>query len=196
MRLALVHELQAALPTSVVHAAPTMEIAVQLIQNTSFALIFIDPGLPGYDPSSEEDRLKVVATLMEQSAAAIHIVVTGTDSMGEWEAFRRLGVAGYIAKNNLRPGTMSEILAEIAEFGSSVGLLHDAIVVPEIYHPTLSGREQQVLGWMRQKPAGISRKEIYEQLGEQMNIDAASAERYYKRAKAKLLKFGPLPEAL
>ncbi|MGH6861717.1 MAG: response regulator [Phyllobacterium sp.] len=196
MRLALVHELQAAIPASVVHAAPTLETAMDLVRSTSFALVFIDPGLPGGDPRSRGARLKIVTALMEESVSAIHIVVTGSDSREEWERFQRLGVAGYIAKNNLKPGMMNAILDDIAKHGSSVGLLHETDTAPEVYHFALSPREQEVLGWMRQKPAGISRREIYDQLGEQMSIDAASAERYYKRAKAKLLKYGSAPDSL
>ncbi|ATU92381.1 response regulator [Phyllobacterium zundukense] len=196
MRLALAHELQAALPDSIVHAAATLEIALDLIQSIPFALVLIDPGLPGYDQRSEDDRLTAVRTIVEQSPAAIHIVVTGSDSSEEWETCRNMGVAGYIAKNSLKPGTMSTILGRIADHGYCVGLMHETSAAPEVYHSALTPREQEVLGWMRQRPAGVSRKEIYDRLGEQMNIDAGSAERYYKRARAKLLKFGQLPNSL
>lgn len=196
MRLALAHELQAALPNSMVHAAPSLTTALDLIQSIPFALIIIDPGLPGYDPRSEDDRLTVVRAIVEQSPTAIHVVVTGSDSKEEWEICRTIGVAGYIAKNSLKPGTMSAILARIADHGYCVGIMHETGTAPEVYHSALSPREQEVLGWMRQRAPGVSRREIYDRLGEQMNIDAGSAERYYKRARAKLLKFGQLPDAL
>lgn len=196
MRLALVLELQAALPGSIVHAAATMATAVDLVRMTPFALVLIDPGLPGYDPRSDDDRLRVVRSIVEQSATAIHIVITGSDSKEEWDACRAMGVAGYIAKNSLKPGTMTTILEKIADHGFCVGIMHETSAAPEVYHSALTPREQEVLGWMRQRQAGVSRKEIYEQLGEQLNIDAASAERYYKRARAKLLKFGQLPDSL
>ena len=47
---------------------------------------------------------------------------------------------------------------------------------------------------MMHRSAGDSRREICDQLGDHMNIDAGSAERYYKRAKAKLLQSGQLPD--
>ncbi len=196
MRLALVHEVQTALPASIVHAAATMTTALDLAESITFALVLIDPGLPGYDPRAEDDRLAVVKSIVERTPEAIHIVVTGSDSENEWNACRALGVAGYVAKNNLKPGAMTNILQEIAEEGHSVGLEHDASAKPEVYHSALSPREQEVLAWMRQRPDGVSRKEIYDQLGEHLNIDAASAERYYKRAKAKLLKIGQLSNPL
>ncbi|SFI53222.1 MULTISPECIES: response regulator transcription factor [unclassified Phyllobacterium] len=192
MRLALVHELQTAFPASVVHAAGSISTVIELAELIPFALVLIDPGLPGYDPHSARDRLHVIRSIVEQTPAAIHVVITGSDSLEEWEACQRLGVAGYIAKNNLRPGAMADIVQEIAEAGKSVGLDHDESTEPEVYHSALSPREQEVLVWMRQRPSGVSRKEIYDQLGSHLNIDAASAERYYKRAKAKLLKIGVL----
>ncbi|EJN00353.1 response regulator [Phyllobacterium sp. YR531] len=193
MRLALVQEVQSAIPNSIVHAAPSLETALDLIGTITFELILVDPGLPGFEPGSTNDRRHVISTLLERCPQAIHIVVTGTDTRKEWDEFRKLGVSGYIAKNNLRPRSMNAILDEIAEHGSSAGLVHESGSKPEIYHGSLSAREQEVLAWMRQTSAGISRKQVYEQLAEQMNIDPASAERYYKRAKAKLLKYGPLP---
>ena len=110
MRLALVHELQAAIPACVVHAAATIATALELIEANQFALILIDPGLPGYDPRSEMDRLKTISTVVERTPAAIHIVITGAESAQEWEEVRTIGVAGYIAKNSLKPGTMTAIL--------------------------------------------------------------------------------------
>ena len=196
MRLALVQEMQAALPLSIVHATATMTSALEQLRRVPFALVVIDPGLPDYDPRSENDRMTVIKTIVERSPTAIHIVITGSDSEKEWEACRTMGVAGYIAKNSLKPGTMSTILERISDHGYCVGIMHETSVAPEIYHTALSPREQEVLAWMMQRPAGVSRKEIYDQLGEHMSIDAASAERYYIRAKAKLLKSGQLPDSL
>ncbi len=196
MRLALVHELQAAIPDCVIHAAATAEAALELINSNQFALILIDPGLPGYDPRSEVDRLRTISTIVERSPAAIHIVVTGAESAEEWEQVRNFGVAGYIAKNSLKPGTMAAILQTIADHGRCVGLMHETSISPEVYHTLLSPREQELVQWMIQRPEGTSRKVIYDQLGNHLNIDAASAERYYKRARAKLLKFGQLPNSL
>lgn len=196
MRLALVHELQAAIPACIVHAAATMEMALELMQSNQFALILIDPGLPGYDPGSEVDRLRTISAIVEQSPTAIHIVITGSDSAEEWEEVRKFGVAGYIAKNSLKPGTMAAILQTIADHGRCVGLMHEASIGPEVYHAVLTPREQESVQWMIQRPPNISRRAIYDQLGEHLSIDAASAERYYKRAKAKLLKIGQLPSSL
>ncbi len=196
MRLALVQEVQTAIPDCVVHAASNLETAVDLIAKIAFEMIVVDPGLPGHEPGSAKDRLKVIATLQELCPTAIHIVVTSADSQKEGEEFRKLGVAAYISKNHLRPRSMGAILDEIAENGFSIGLVHPLGMKSEIYHAALSGREQEVLASMLQTPSGISRRQVYEQLAERMNIDPASAERYYKRAKAKLLKYGHPPTAI
>ena len=196
MRLALVHELQAAIPACVVHAAATIATALELIEANQFALILIDPGLPGYDPRSAVSRLRTISTIVERTPAAIHIVITGAESAQEWGKIRTLRMTGYIAKNSLKPGTMTAILQSIADHGCCVGLMHETSMSPEVYHAVLSPREQELVQWMMQRPANISRKTIYDQLGEHLNIDAASAERYYRARRAKLLKFGQLPNSL
>ncbi|MBB3238073.1 response regulator transcription factor [Phyllobacterium endophyticum] len=196
MRLALVREMQAAIPACVIHAAATMETALELIRTNQFALILIDPGLPGYDPGSEVDRIQTISAIVSRTPTAIHVVITGSESAQEWEDAQRLGVAGYIAKNSLKPGTMGAVLQTIADHGRCVGLMHETSVAPELYHAVLSPREQEAVQWMMQRPADISRKVIFDQLGEHLEIDAASAERYYKRARAKLLKFGQLPNSI
>ncbi len=93
------------------------------------------------------DRMTVIKTIVERSPTAIHIVITGSDSEKEWEACRTMGVAGYIAKNSLKPGTMSTILERISDHGYCVGIMHETSVAPEIYHTALSPREQEVLAW-------------------------------------------------
>ncbi len=196
MRLALIHELQAALPASIVHGAANITIALDLLESHQFDLVVIDPGLPGYDPKSQDDRFDVVQVVIELSPDAIHFVVTGSDTDEEWEHCQKLGVVGYLAKNNLRPGALVDVLQEVAERGYSVRLSNETTAPPEFYHSGLTPREQEILGWMRQRPSGISRKEIYEQLGDRFDIDAASAEKYYKRARAKLIKTGLLPKGL
>jgi hypothetical protein len=149
--------------------------ALELVRTTPFALVLIDPGLPGYDPRSKYDRLMVIRSVVEQSPTAIHIAVTGSDSKEEWDACRTIGVAGYIAKNSLKPGTMTNILEKIADHGFCVGLMHETSNAPEVYHSALSPREQEVLAWMRQRHAGVGRKVIYEQLGEHMPRSTRSA---------------------
>jgi DNA-binding NarL/FixJ family response regulator len=196
MRLALIQEMQEALPSSIVHGAANLSTAMDLLDSHQFDLILIDPGLPGYDPKSQIDRFAVVRTIVELSPDAIHCVVTGSDTDEEWEQCQRLGVAAYLAKNNLKSGALVGVLQQVALNGVCVRLTKETISPPEFYYSSLTPREQGVLDWMRQRPAGISRKEIYEQLGQRFGIDPASAEKFYKRARAKLLKTGLLPKGL
>ena len=50
---------------------------------------------------------------------------------------------------------------------------------------------------MMRRPAGTKRRDVFERHGRtDSGIDAASAEKYYKQARAKLLKLGRLPKGL
>jgi DNA-binding NarL/FixJ family response regulator len=196
MRLALIQEMQEALPSSVVHGAANLTIALELLDSHQFDVILIDPGLPGYDPKSQIDRFSVMRTIVELSPDAIHCVVTGSDTDEEWEQCRRLGIAAYLAKNNITSGALVGVLQEIAEYGHCVRLAKETLSPPEFYHSSLTPREQEVLDWMRQRPDGISRKQIYAQLGQRFGVEDGSAEKFYKRARAKLLKTGRLPKEL
>ncbi len=81
MRLALISELKAALRDCIVQGAATWEIASGLLREHSFDLVIIDPGLPGFDPTSPQHRLAVVKAVVDASPDALHIVVTGSDSV-------------------------------------------------------------------------------------------------------------------
>jgi len=48
---------------------------------------------------------------------------------------------------------------------------------------------------MRRKP-GIKRRKVFEEMASKAGITVASAEKYYKQARAKLLKLGRLPKDL
>lgn len=196
MRMALIHELQSAMPASVIHGAANMNIALSLIADHQFDFIVIDPGLPDFDPNSLSDRYEVVRRIVDASPEAIHCVVTGSDTQGEWEHCKMLGVTAYLAKNNINTGALSEVLGEISEHGECVRFAKDMISISEFYHSSLTRREQEILDWMRQKPPQITRREIYAQLALRLGIDATSAERHYKRARAKVLKTGLIPNDL
>jgi hypothetical protein len=49
---------------------------------------------------------------------------------------------------------------------------------------------------MRRRPRGMKRRDIYEQMGERFGIDPGTVEKYYKQARAKLLKQGHLPKGV
>jgi hypothetical protein len=49
---------------------------------------------------------------------------------------------------------------------------------------------------MMRRQHGAKRRAIFESMAERFGIDAASAEKYYKQARAKLLKLGQLPKGL
>ncbi|MCX8280072.1 response regulator [Phyllobacterium sp. 0TCS1.6C] len=196
MRTILVDELKGALTTCFVQGAANMSQAMDMLETNLFDLVIIDPGLPGFDPRSQSDRLAVVQTIIEMSPNAIHFVITGSDSDEEWRAMQKLGVSAYLAKNHIRPGSMIEVLDDFANEGLSVRFADEAMAPPEFVYSGLTPREQELINWMRQRPEGKSRRQIYEELGHRIGIDPDSAEKYYKRARAKLLKTGILPKGL
>ena len=104
MRLALMNEVQASFEKCVVLGAETLNIATVELQNDHFDLVVIDPGLPGFDPTSQDDRIAVVDRIIEASPGAIHVVVTGSDNPCEADGFRRIGAAAYARKDRPRAG--------------------------------------------------------------------------------------------
>jgi DNA-binding NarL/FixJ family response regulator len=196
MRLALIQELKTNLTECVLLGAPTLEIAKKLLESQDVDLAVIDPGLPGFDPTSRTDRLRVVEQIVEASPSAIHLVVTGSDSLEEAEECRQLGVAGYVSKTGLIRGLLGQVLEDVSRNGFSIRLSDTKQLTPDVHYPGLTAREQEILDWMRRRQRGMKRRDIYEQMGERFGIDPGTVEKYYKQARAKLLKQGHLTKGV
>lgn len=197
MRLAMIRELKAMIPASegcIVYGAGTLEMAISLLETESFDLVVIDPGLPGFDPISRRDRLFVVEQIIEASPTAIHIIVTGSDAIEEWYEFKQRGAVAYLGKTGLNREVIAGALQEISIKGISVHLSEIQMAKFEYHYSGLTPREQEILDWMRCRPRGMKRKEIYEQMGMYFDIDAGSVEKYYKQARAKLIRTGAFPK--
>lgn len=196
MRQALMAELQAGLDDCFISGAQTFAMAQRLLAEDQFDLVVTDPGLPGFDPTSRRDRLLVVETMIRSAPTAIHIVVTGSDSNGEAVACRALGASAYIAKTGLSPGTLCEILGEVAQDAFPLRYSVSDAQTPEVNISGLTPREGRVIELLLGRKAEETRREIFEKMAKEFNIDPSSAEKYYKQARAKLLKLGPLPRGL
>jgi DNA-binding NarL/FixJ family response regulator len=197
MRLALIQEVKGIMPASpgcIVCGAGTFEVAIDLLQQESFDLIIIDPGLPGIDPTSRKARLSVVEQILDSSPAAIHIVITGSDTVEEWNGYKRCGVAAYVGKTGLNRELIARVLEEISAAGTAVHFSNIRQTASEFHYSGLTPREQEILDWMRRRPKGMKRKEIYEQISSRFDIDPSTAEKYYKQARAKLMRTGGLPK--
>ncbi|MGK9230670.1 response regulator [Inquilinus limosus] len=194
MRLGLISELSSLLKDCVIHGAGTIESAKPLLRAHEFDLVVIDPGLPGFDPTSRSHRLTVVKEVVEATPQAIHIVVTGSDRLDESEQCRRLGANGYVGKVGLDRDVLDRVLREIAETGFATVLSHVKHKAPEFHYSRLTPREQEIIDFMRQRPQGVTRKEIYAAMGDRFGIDPQSVEKYYKQARAKLFKIGYYPK--
>jgi DNA-binding NarL/FixJ family response regulator len=197
MRLALMDQVRASFENCVVIGAETLELAIHEFEKNDFDLVVIDPGLPGFDPTSQADRVVVVEKIIEASPSAIHIVVTGSDNTSEAAIFRRIGASGYIGKTGFEPGVFSDVLDDISTNGFSVRLSRVAMTIPDDRYSGLTPREQEVIDMMSHREPGMTRRQIYELMGERLSIDAGSAEKYFKQARAKLMKHGHrLPQGL
>jgi len=196
MRLALIQELKASLADCLLLGAPTLEIAKQQLGSHDVDLAIIDPGLPGFDPTSRTHRLWVIEQIVEASPSAIHLVITGSDSLEEAEDCRRLGVAGYVSKTGLMRGSLGQVLEDVSNSGFSIRLSQTKHMTADVHYPGLTAREQEIVDWMRRRQRGMKRRDIYEQMGERFGIDPGSVEKYYKQARAKLLKRGHLPKGV
>ncbi|OOO52417.1 hypothetical protein BS630_04225 [Rhizobium laguerreae] len=196
MRLALIQELKDRLIGSVLLGAPTLEIAKTLMKSGGFNLVLIDPGLPGVDPTSQVDRFSVIRQVVDASPSAIHVVITGMDSLAEANHCRRYGVAGYVSKTGLISGLLAEVLQEISQNGFSIQISDKEQLAVDFYYSGLTGREQETLNAMRRRERGAKRKDVYEQISERIGVDPASIEKYYKQARAKLLRRGLSPDGV
>lgn len=196
MRLALMTEIRAGLPDCYVAGAQTLQLAKRLLDEDRFDLVITDPGLPGFDPTSREHRLHVVETVVVAAPGATHIVVTGTDDRDEAMACRDLGANGYVCKTGLSGGDLPIVIDQIARGGFSVRLseVHDS--KPDRRFPTLTPREDEILAMMMRRKPDTRRREVFERMASKAGINAASAEKYYKQARAKLLKLGRLPKGI
>lgn len=196
MRLALMAEIRAGQRDCYVAGAQTLQMARQLLEEDQFDLVITDPGLPGFDPTSREDRLHVVETIIEAAPGAAHIVVTGSDDEDEAVACRLLGASGYVCKTGLSQGQLSPVLEEIGRGEFSLRLSKPHTPMPDMRFPTLTPREDKIVAMMMCRSPGTRRRDVFEKMANEAGINAASAEKYYKQAKAKLLKLGRLPRGL
>mgnify|MGYP000096514207 FL=1 len=196
MRLALMAEIRAGLPDCYVAGAQTLQIARQLLTDDQFDLVVTDPGLPGFDPTSVEDRLHVVEVIVAAAPDAAHVVVTGSDDEMEAKACRLLGVGGYVCKTGLSHGDLPRVLDEIGRGAFASRLSTSGSLDPDVRFPTLTPREDQIVTMMMRRKTGTRRREVFEKMATKAGISPASAEKYYKLARAKLLKLGRLPKGL
>lgn len=196
MRLALMAELTENLRDCYIAGVQTLELAAELLAREDFNIVMVDPGLPGFDPTSAVDRLRVVKDIILASPSATHIVVTGSDTKSEAEACRALGASAYLGKTGLSRGALRDVLEQVSRDSFSLRHSRASAKLPDVKFPGLTPREDQVIGMMMRRPDGTKRRAIFEMMAERFGIDAASSEKYYKQARAKLLKRGQLPKGL
>ncbi|TIW19786.1 MAG: sigma-70 family RNA polymerase sigma factor [Mesorhizobium sp.] len=68
---------------------------------------------------------------------------------------------------------------------------------PDVRYSVLTPREQEIIDMMTRREPGMTRTQFYQVMADRLGIDPSSAEKYYKQARAKLMKNGHrLPQGL
>lgn len=196
MRQALMIELKDSLGDCIIAGAQTYALAQRALADDLFDLVLIDPGLPGFDPTSSIERLEVVEAIVRAAPSAVHIVITGSDNDKEASACRELGVSAYLGKTGLSRGGLGRVLDQVARDEFSLRYSSADAQVPEVHISGLTPRERRVTELMMQRRPEERRKDIFAKMAKELCIDPASAEKYFKQARAKLLKLGWLPRGL
>lgn len=196
MRQALMIELKDCLGDCFIAGAQTYALAHQILAEDEFDLVVIDPGLPGFDPTSRRDRLTVIETIIRAAPSAVHIVVTGSDDDKEASACRELGASAYLAKTGLSRGSLREILDQVERDEFSLRYSAARAQSPEVHFSGLTPRESRVVELLHSRQPAETKRDIFEKMAVELQIDASSTEKYYKQARAKLLKLGRLPKGL
>jgi DNA-binding NarL/FixJ family response regulator len=196
MRQALIVELKDSLGDCFIAGAQTYARAREILTEDQFDLIVIDPGLPGFDPTSHEDRLAVVETIIRAAPSAVHIVVTGSDNDREANACRELGASAYVAKTGLSRGSLREIIDQVGR--QEFSLRYSSVDAPgqDVHFSGLTPRESRVVELLLSREKSETKRTVFDKMASELKIDAASAEKYYKQARAKLLRLGRLPKGL
>jgi len=196
MRLTLMDELRSVLVDGVVRGARTLDEALDLSQEHKFDLVLIDPGLPGVRGNSKSARLTVVGEIIDSAPEALHIVITGSDDRGEAQACEKLGASAYASKVGLDRDRLRDLISQMAT-SSFVAFYSEirSLGSPEFRYAGLTSREQEIVDLMTQEEMGTKRADVYRSIGERLRISSDSAESYFKRARAKLLRRGVYPGA-
>lgn len=196
MRQALIVELKDSLGDCIIAGAQTYALGVKAIADQSFDLILTDPGLPGFDPTSPHERLKVIEGIVRAAPSAIHVVVTGSDNDKEAVICRELGVSAYLGKTGLARGALGRALDQVARDEFTLHFSSANAETPEVHISSLAPRESRIIERMMQRQPGERRKDVYAKFAEELHIEPSSAEKYFKLARTKLARLGLLPRGL
>ena len=194
---ALVEHFKTAFKGYVVLSAATFEITKVALQDHSFSLIVIDPGLPDFGSTAEEDdvRLNVIEQIINASPKAIHIVITGRFNSEEAEACRLLGAKAYLGKFGLNAPALANVKDKLptTDFVLHRGTMTSS-VGPEVHYPELTAVEEQCLKWVASRPAGMKRKELFGLMEKHFHMKGPEiAEQKYKRARSKFIAIPAIP---
>jgi len=188
MRLAIIEELKSLVPNGLFFGASDLDTALKIINIQPIQLIITDPGLPGFDPSSYEDRFLVIQSVLTANPEAIHVVMTGNFSPAEWSMFQKKGVKGYWAKTSITRQNIESSLKHLIHDSEHVMPPTFEAYNPDLHYAALTEREQQTLNWVRENHSQKSLETLFEEAAIKNGIEPESFKTFYKRARTKLRK--------
>jgi DNA-binding NarL/FixJ family response regulator len=195
---ALVEHFKTAFKGYVVLSTATFEITKLALQDHSFAVIVIDPGMPDFGSVAESDemRLNVIEYIINASPKAIHIVITGRFNSQEAEECRLLGAKAYLGKLGLNAPALANVKDKLptTDFFLHRGTMTPSAGKPEVHYPELTATEEQCLKWVAERPAGMKRKELFDLMAKHFHMKGPEiAEQKYKRARSKFIAIPAIP---
>lgn len=173
-----------------VFQALSYSAAISALQDNSFELIIIDPGMPDFGTLKEDDntRMMIIKTIVHSSPSSLHLVITGRFSAREAEACRKMGTNGYLSKSRLNAPMLANILDQMcnSDFVTHTGdEIFSNVIVTD---PDLTIAEEECLQWVQQRPNFMKRKDLFVLMAKHFGFKSPDiAEQKYKRARSKVL---------
>lgn len=173
--------------------APTVEYAQDLLGRKMFDLVTLEPWMLFNADMDNSDWLEALTNLISLAPRSNHVLLTRAQIL--LEDYLQIGVSVCVSKVGLNRTRLASVL-KAAHCRKFVIKEQDETVAPDIYFSGLTQREQEIISLMILRRPGMKRKDVYEIMSHRCNIDISSAEKYFKRARAKLQEKGPLPQGL
>lgn len=190
VRHALFEELRQIWRDRTLVGAASFDIATRALNRRRFEVVIID--LEMAPPWSGD----VLVDVIRRSSGAIHVIITDSISSDELSFYASLGVRACVGRAALTPCNIKAIIQHCIRGGGFCQPTKDVPASEEIWFPGLTAREQQVVDLIRKRPGSTKKRDVFEQFAAQVGIDVDSAKKYYKIARAKLQRQGPLPKGL
>ncbi|EFO31314.1 putative response regulator receiver protein [Roseibium sp. TrichSKD4] len=181
MRKAIIGIITRLREKSYVVGVSTLCAALEL-EGEDFDFVFIDPGLPGFNPLSRTDRQHVVLSASEAFPSAVQVVITGSYDFQEKENLLGTGTELYLSKIGLDSRQIEEIITkgEGNKYTKNISQEH------EEYYSFLTDREQSIYNFVKSRRRTERIVDKYQQYADLHNISTDTVCKHYKNASKKI----------